>query len=147
MPELQHKGQREDILWGRCNGGVNFMLDWDKAGEYRFAALQSDAGKALLRRSGRREDDISSIVLVEPDASYIKSEAILRCDIKTPYRRVVPWVCNRVFRCARCAAFIVWTSIAQMVCGIDLMLHLCNLLKLHIVVVSAKHLGADRFIP
>ena len=36
------------------------------------------AGKALLKRSGRSPDDISSIVLVEEDQSYIKSEAILR---------------------------------------------------------------------
>lgn len=31
----------------------------------RFAALQSDAGRALLRRAGRAPNDISSIVLVE----------------------------------------------------------------------------------
>jgi DCC1-like thiol-disulfide oxidoreductase len=36
-----------------CNGGVNFMLDWDKEGIYRYAALQSPAGRALLSRSGR----------------------------------------------------------------------------------------------
>ena len=44
----------------------------------RYAALQSDAGKKLLRRCGRAPDDISSIVLVEPDACFIKSEAVLR---------------------------------------------------------------------
>jgi DCC1-like thiol-disulfide oxidoreductase len=37
-----------------CNGGVQFMLDWDTEGKYRMAALQSDAGKALLLRSGRQ---------------------------------------------------------------------------------------------
>jgi DCC1-like thiol-disulfide oxidoreductase len=36
-----------------CNGGVQFMLDWDKEGLFRLAALQSEAGKALLLRSGR----------------------------------------------------------------------------------------------
>jgi predicted DCC family thiol-disulfide oxidoreductase YuxK len=61
-----------------CNGGVNTALKFDKEGALRFAALQSDAGKALLRRSGRAPDDISSIVLVEENGSYIKSEAILR---------------------------------------------------------------------
>lgn len=54
------------------------MLDWDKEGVYRFAALQSAAGRELLRRSGRRPDDISSIVLVERQASHTKSAAILR---------------------------------------------------------------------
>lgn len=54
------------------------MLQLDPGGIFRFAALQSAAGKTLLQRSGRAPDDISSIVLVEENASYIKSEAILR---------------------------------------------------------------------
>lgn len=36
-----------------CNGGVQFVLDWDKESVFRFASLQSEAGKALLKRSGR----------------------------------------------------------------------------------------------
>lgn len=46
------------------------MLAWDREepGRFRFAALQSDAGRALLRRSGRSPDDISSIVLVREEA-------------------------------------------------------------------------------
>jgi predicted DCC family thiol-disulfide oxidoreductase YuxK len=67
-----------DGVCNLCNGGVQFMLDWDKQGRARFAALQSPAGRSLLQRSGRAPDDISSIVLVEPTAAYIKSEAILR---------------------------------------------------------------------
>ena len=57
---------------------MNFVLDWDTLQKLRFAALQSDAGRALLERSGRRPDDISSIVLVDPSESYIKSDAVLR---------------------------------------------------------------------
>lgn len=67
-----------DGVCNLCNGGVNFMLHWDHEGRFRFAALQSPAGRALLERSGRSPDDISSIVLVEAGASYIKSAAILR---------------------------------------------------------------------
>lgn len=41
--------------------------------------LSQPAGRALLQRSGRAPDDISSIVLVEPEGrSYIKSDAVLR---------------------------------------------------------------------
>lgn len=54
------------------------MLDWDTAGRFRMAALQSNAGRALLQRCGRRPDDISSIVLVQDNTCYTKSEAILR---------------------------------------------------------------------
>ena len=56
-----------------CNGAVNFMLDHDTEGRFRMAALQSEAGRTLLESCGRRSDDISSIVLVEPDGHYIKS--------------------------------------------------------------------------
>lgn len=76
------RDQRPIILFdgvcNLCNGGVNTLLQWDPSAVYRLAALQSTAGKALLKRSGRSPDDISSIVLVEEDQSYIKSEAILR---------------------------------------------------------------------
>ena len=50
----------------------------DPPGKLRFAALQSTAGRALLRRAGRDPDDISSIVLVEENAAYVKSDAVLR---------------------------------------------------------------------
>ena len=56
-----------------CNGAVDFMLDHDTDGRFRMAALQSTAGRTLLESCGRRPDDISSIVLVEPDGHYVKS--------------------------------------------------------------------------
>eukprot|EP00877_Chromochloris_zofingiensis_P014015 jgi/Chrzof1/8868/Cz03g27110.t1 len=71
-----------DGVCNMCNGGVNMVLDWDKKGYYRFAPLQSDAGKQLLVRCGRQPDDISSIVLVEKDSCHIKSEAVLRIATK-----------------------------------------------------------------
>ncbi|XP_076886892.1 DCC family protein At1g52590, chloroplastic-like [Bidens hawaiensis] len=61
-----------------CNGGVKFVRDNDRQRRIRFEALQSDAGRNLLRRSGRAPDDISSVVLVEKNRSYIKSEAVLK---------------------------------------------------------------------
>lgn len=67
-----------DGICRMCNFWVNWVLDNDPApGRVRFAALQSDAGRGLLERSGRNADDISSIVFVTPDDAYIKSEAVL----------------------------------------------------------------------
>ena len=66
------------------------MLTWDREGAYRFAALQSPAGRALLQRSGRAPDDISSIVLVERGQSFVKSAAVLR--IATRLRAPLPLV-------------------------------------------------------
>jgi len=71
-----------------CNGVVNFVLNWDPAGKLRFAALQSEAGRNLLIRCGRSPDDLSSIVLVEANSFYIKSEAVLR--IARNLRRPMP---------------------------------------------------------
>ncbi|KAK2974389.1 hypothetical protein RJ640_021245, partial [Escallonia rubra] len=67
-----------DGVCNLCNGGVKFVRDNDRQRRIRFEALQSEAGKNLLRRSGRAPDDISSVVLVEKDRSYIKSDAVLK---------------------------------------------------------------------
>ncbi|KAG9459651.1 hypothetical protein H6P81_004159 [Aristolochia fimbriata] len=67
-----------DGVCNLCNGGVKFVRDNDRKRRIRFEALQSDSGKKLLQRAGRAPDDISSVVLVEKNRSYIKSEAVLK---------------------------------------------------------------------
>ncbi|KAF8026747.1 hypothetical protein BT93_F3276 [Corymbia citriodora subsp. variegata] len=67
-----------DGVCNLCNGGVRFVRANDRNRRMRFEALQSEAGKKLLRRSGRDPDDISSVVLVEKERSYIKSDAVLK---------------------------------------------------------------------
>jgi predicted DCC family thiol-disulfide oxidoreductase YuxK len=57
-------------------------------GNFRFASLQSKVGKSLLLSAGKRHDDISSIVLIEPYSkatntstatqAYFKSDAVLK---------------------------------------------------------------------
>ena len=47
-------------------------------GKFRFASLQSKAGQSLLVRAGKRSDDTSSIVLVTPNTTYFKSDAVIR---------------------------------------------------------------------
>jgi predicted DCC family thiol-disulfide oxidoreductase YuxK len=69
-----------DGVCGLCNRGVNFVLLFDRAepGEFRLSALQSPTGRSLLKLHGRSPDDLSTIVLVEPDGCYTKSTAVLR---------------------------------------------------------------------
>lgn len=50
-----------------CNGWVRFLLRHDRRHRYCFAAMQSDAGRALLARNGLDPDDPSSFLLVEYD--------------------------------------------------------------------------------
>jgi predicted DCC family thiol-disulfide oxidoreductase YuxK len=61
-----------------CNRSVNFILDHDTRRRFRFAALQSDAGQAVLRRFALRTDDFDTAVLVERGRAYTKSAAALR---------------------------------------------------------------------
>ena len=67
-----------DGVCNLCNGAVNLALDWDPKGKLRFSALQSNVGRALLQANGRAADDIGSIVLVNQDGAFVKSDAILR---------------------------------------------------------------------
>lgn len=57
---------------------MRIALANDKHARLRFAALQTDVGRGLLQRCGRKPDDISSIVLATPEGCYIKSDAVLR---------------------------------------------------------------------
>lgn len=48
-----------DGVCNMCNRFVNLFLDIDKEEKFRFSALQSPTGRALLSLSGRSPDDIS----------------------------------------------------------------------------------------
>ena len=66
-----------------CNGWVGFLLRHDRAGRYRYSAMQSDVGRALLAGSGLDPDDPASFLLVEHDVGQsprisTDSDAILR---------------------------------------------------------------------
>lgn len=96
--EVFNSGDRRSVVLfdgvcNLCNGAVNFSLDHDPKGKFRFVSLQSKVGQSLLKASGKRHDDISSIVLVEPASAsssasssplpisskaYFKSDAVLR---------------------------------------------------------------------
>ena len=86
-----------DGVCNLCNGTVNFILDHDPAGRFRFAALQSEAGRALLVRHGLAADALESLVLVEGERAWVRSDAALRiaAGLGAPWRwlavlRVVP---------------------------------------------------------
>ena len=67
-----------DGVCNLCNGFVRFVVQFDDAGEFLFAPLQSDVGQELSRRHGLETEDFDSVVLVEDGAVYTKSEAVLR---------------------------------------------------------------------
>ena len=61
-----------------CNGWVRFLLRHDRARRYRFAAMQSDAGRALLARHGLDPGDPASFLLVEGGRAWTDIDAIRR---------------------------------------------------------------------
>lgn len=61
-----------------CNDTVNFILDHDSAQYIKFAALQSDAGQALLTHFQLPTSDFDSLVYIENQVLYTKSTAALR---------------------------------------------------------------------
>jgi predicted DCC family thiol-disulfide oxidoreductase YuxK len=61
-----------------CNGWVRFLLKHDRVGRYRFAAMQSEAGRALLAGHGLDPDDPASFLLVDGAQAWTDSDAIRR---------------------------------------------------------------------
>ena len=61
-----------------CNGTVQFIIKNDPRLHFRFAALQSERGKALLAEYGLQNAQIDSVVLIVADKVWLKSDAALR---------------------------------------------------------------------
>ncbi|MBG8555291.1 thiol-disulfide oxidoreductase DCC family protein [Hymenobacter guriensis] len=70
-----------DGVCNLCNGFVQFIIRHDAAGYFRFAALQSAEGQALLAAHGislPALSDPDSVVLVADGQAYQHSTAVLR---------------------------------------------------------------------
>lgn len=60
-----------------CNNSINFVMDRDTNGAFKFASLQSDVGQELLMQKGLKTSDFDSIVLLKNGTVYQKSDAAL----------------------------------------------------------------------
>jgi len=72
-----------------CDGSVNFVIDRDREGYFKFAPLQSEAGDKLAMKYGLRSGTVSgepaddqtaidSVILIEDGEAYTHSTAALR---------------------------------------------------------------------
>ena len=79
-----------------CSDSVRFLIPRDPEGKLRFAPLQSEAGRAVQERFGLDPDDLDTMLLVDEDRVYQKSEAALRITRKLsgawPWLSVLLWV-------------------------------------------------------
>ncbi len=67
-----------DGVCNLCNGFVQFVIRHDRAGYFRFAALQSEVGRKILQQVHFSDYSIDSVVLVQNGKFYIRSAAVLK---------------------------------------------------------------------
>ena len=61
-----------------CSRWVDFVLRRDPHGRYKFAAMQTASGRALLFEHGIDPDDPLSFLLLEDKKGYTDTDAIVR---------------------------------------------------------------------
>lgn len=67
-----------DGVCNLCGASMRFVADRDRDRRFRYAFLQSDSGRALVRRHGLSDVDLlSSVVLVDRGQAFRKSTAAL----------------------------------------------------------------------
>lgn len=72
-----------------CNFWVNFIMDRDVRGIFKFASLQSEAGIKLTEKFSISTKDVDSVILISDGKYYVKSEAALRIAKElTPFWRM-----------------------------------------------------------
>ena len=67
-----------DGVCNLCNGSVQFIIKRDKEAKFRFASLQSEAGKKILEQFKLPTDTFNSFILYEDGKIYTRSTAALR---------------------------------------------------------------------
>ena len=83
-----------DGVCNLCNGSVQFLLRRDRRRRFRFAALQSAAGQALLEEYGLPTQILPTIVVLEGGRARVRSDAALHLARRLPW----PWPALAVFR-------------------------------------------------
>jgi len=66
-----------DGICNLCHKSVQFIIKHDHQKQFEFVFLQSDAAAKLLLQLNYKNNDLNSIVLINGDLIYKKSNAIL----------------------------------------------------------------------
>ena len=67
-----------DGVCNLCHASIRAIVRLDAERKMLFAPLQSDVGRELLDRQGLSPDYFDSVVFVDGDRHYTKSDAVLR---------------------------------------------------------------------
>lgn len=74
---LDHPVILFDGVCNYCNSICNFIIKHDPGKHFRFAHLQSKAGRDLLAQYGFAPDMLDSVVLIENGAAYLKTDVTI----------------------------------------------------------------------
>lgn len=66
-----------DGVCNLCNGFVQFIINRDKKGIFRFASLQSSVGEKYLQEFNLTNQGLYSIILIKNGKAYDQSSAVL----------------------------------------------------------------------
>jgi predicted DCC family thiol-disulfide oxidoreductase YuxK len=67
-----------DGVCNLCSSSVQYIIARERRPTWKFASLQSETGKTLLKKYGLENRGIDSIVLIMSGKAYTKSGAVLR---------------------------------------------------------------------
>lgn len=67
-----------DGVCNLCNGSVVFIIKRDKKDVFRFAAIQSDEGRELIKKHKIDTSKVDSILLIDDERYFSKSTAALK---------------------------------------------------------------------
>lgn len=67
-----------DGVCNLCNGAVQFIIKRDRNEKFLFASLQSNFGKDQLTKSGLDPLSLQSILVIEGDSVFQRSDAALK---------------------------------------------------------------------
>ena len=78
MSEAEKRIILFDGVCNLCNGFIRFIIRRDPRGRFRFASLQSEAGRQLLSDHGYSDYPLTSIVFIRGTHSFEMSDAVLQ---------------------------------------------------------------------
>jgi len=67
-----------DGVCNLCNGLVSFIIHRDTKNIFKFAALQSERGKEIIKKSGLEPGKLYTVFLIDDEKIYGNSTAVLR---------------------------------------------------------------------
>src|SRR5690606_28712721 len=77
-----------DGVCNLCNSTVQKVIENDVKNQFKFASLQSEFGQEFLEKNHLEKDEFKSIILIDGEKFYTKSDAALRIgkELKGIYR-------------------------------------------------------------